>query len=242
MFHEQITAAIAGAYGLAPLQALSSAIWKGHASGALSDNEAQTLAEQIEARKALSKAMGASPAAPARRRSIFTPRRPQRSPDRLKSITRRRQLASAGPMPPALAAHFTEAERAVMKIVADEHLKFGSSDLSLDEIAARAGCSRTSAQNAMRQARQLGLIIIQIRKRRGQPNETNVIKIIAAEWLSWLDKAPKRATGFKALNRTVIQDSIEGRSKAKSELNRGSYAKLHGSVSPALPRSAIYGG
>ena len=51
MFADQLSAAIAGAYGLAPLQALSSAIWKGYSAGSISETDAQTLAEQIEASK-----------------------------------------------------------------------------------------------------------------------------------------------------------------------------------------------
>jgi hypothetical protein len=50
----------------------------------------------------------------------------------------------------------------------------GSSDLSLDEIADKASIGR-------RKARELGLITVQNRGRL-----TNVVRIIALEWLAWL--------------------------------------------------------
>src|SRR4051794_16747019 len=89
--------------------------------------------------------------------SYFPPkRRPQRSPDRQRSLERRRKLAASGPMPPALAARFTTGELAVLKIVADEVRTKGACVLSVAEMAARSGTSESTVRRALRAA--VGLI------------------------------------------------------------------------------------
>jgi hypothetical protein len=112
-------------------------------------------------------------------------RRPQRSPDRQASIERRRHLAASGPMPPALAAKFTQAEMAAFRIVSDEVRHHGICALHIDAIAARAGTCRTTVKNALREARRLNLVAVQERRRRGQRSLTN---IISREWRDWLAK------------------------------------------------------
>jgi hypothetical protein len=61
--------------------------------------------------------------------------------------------------------------------------------------AARAGVGRTTAQNAMREARTLGLVTVQERRRRGQPSLTNIVRVISAEWRTWLRLGPKGQHG-----------------------------------------------
>ena len=53
-------------------------------------------------------------------------------------------------------------------------------------IAARAGVCRTTAQNAIRQAQRLGLLIRIERRRAGRPSLTNIVRIVCREWLTWL--------------------------------------------------------
>jgi hypothetical protein len=106
--------------------------------------------------------------------------------DRQASLKRRRQMAASGAMPASLAAEFTLGEDAALGIIADECRVHGFCDLSNDAIAARAGGHRTTVQSALRKARELGLIIVQNRGRNGQRNLTNVVRIIAPEWLAWL--------------------------------------------------------
>jgi hypothetical protein len=101
--------------------------------------------------------------------------------DRLASLKRRRQIAASGAMPASLAGEFTLGEDAALCIVADECRVRGSSDLSLDEIADKASVGRSAAKSALRKARELGLITVQNRGRL-----TNVVRIIAPEWLAWL--------------------------------------------------------
>jgi hypothetical protein len=46
----------------------------------------------------------------------------------------------------------------------------------------------SSRQSALRQARRLGMVTVQERRRRGQRSLTNVIHIISREWRDWLAK------------------------------------------------------
>src|SRR4051794_32885052 len=110
MFAQQL----AGAIALAPhhqLDQLARLIWRAHAGGVLDDAQAQALAEALHARKSL-RYLTENPAAgggACRGNAPVTAlRRPrQRSPDRQRSLERRRRLATSGVMPPALAARFT---------------------------------------------------------------------------------------------------------------------------------------
>ena len=58
-------------------------------------------------------------------------------------------------------------------------------------LRARAGVCRSTAQNALCEARRLGLVTRQERRRRGQPSLTNIVRIVSAEWRTWLDRGPK---------------------------------------------------
>src|SRR4051794_34652947 len=119
-FCDQMTAAIDGARTLTRLDHLSRSIWQGLAAGAVADDDAQTLAERLHARRSLIRGDLKSVGIPPGRPSIFPPRRLQRAPQRPVAIARRRHLAASGPMPPALARKFTVSELAVLRIVGDE--------------------------------------------------------------------------------------------------------------------------
>jgi DNA-binding transcriptional ArsR family regulator len=123
-----------------------------------------------------------------RRAAFHAPRCAPRRPERQASIERRRRLAASGPMPPALAAHFTQGELAALRIIGDEARDHGCCTLHIDAIAARAGVSRSTVQRALRIARRLGLIDVRERRRRGLPSLTNVVRIVSAEWRLWLSK------------------------------------------------------
>jgi hypothetical protein len=62
----------------------------------------------------------------------------------------------------------------------------GHCDRTLGEIAARAGFGRTTAQNALRVAATLGLLTVQERRREGQKNLPNVVRVVAREWQLWI--------------------------------------------------------
>jgi len=183
MFTDQLTRAIAAAR-TPQLDHLSAELWKAYAAGALSDDDAQAAAEAIRERK-LASAPKAPPPPKARR---------QRSPDRQASIARRRHLAASGPMPPALAARFTQAEMAAFRIVSDEVRHHGVCALHIDAIAARAGTCRTTVKNALREARRLNLVTVQERRRRGQKSLTNLVRIVSPEWMAWIRIGGKKST------------------------------------------------
>ena len=127
------------------LAELSAAVWRGFAAGAVSESDAQALAEAIEARKTI-------PAAPAQPRRVGS--RP-RSPE---SMERRRRWTSSGWLPPQLAARFTMAENAVLSVLAAEVSRRGQSMLTIGAIAGQAGVCKATVRSAIRQAAALGLL------------------------------------------------------------------------------------
>jgi Asp/Glu/hydantoin racemase len=50
------------------------------------------------------------------------------------------------------------------------------------------GVCRSTAQNALRAARRLGLITVQERRRRGMASLTNVVRIVSREWTAWNER------------------------------------------------------
>lgn len=144
----------------------------------------------------------------ARRISQRLGRRWQRSPDRAASVRRRRQLGGSSSMPDTIRHHYTEGQRAALAVVCGEVKHHGVCDLAIDRIAAVAGVSRTTVQNALREARELGHIIVEARPRRGQKNLTNLVRVVSAEWVAWLKRGPSlaRSIGFKTIHPTKNQD------------------------------------
>lgn len=210
MLADQISSAIDTAKSVAALDHLAKLVWQGCGSDALADDEASALLARIQARRNPTREtqhkVGLAPGRP----SIFPPRRPQLSPRSAKCLARRRQLAASGPLPPQLAAQFTVAELAALMIVREEVRARGSCDRSIAEIAARAGVGRTTVQNALRLAARLCLLIVQERRRDGQKNLPNVLRIVSKEWLAWNATRPKpkrgSSIGFKLVNPTGNED------------------------------------
>ncbi|MCJ2009175.1 hypothetical protein [Methylobacterium sp. J-092] len=193
MFHETMMAAIDAARTLARADDLSKLIWQGHGAGALDDTAAQTLAELIEVKRGMIRERIVPVGIPAGRATLFPPRRPVASPDRLASRDRRRLLAASGPMPPALAARFTTGQLAALRIVGDEIAAKGVCGLCIDAIAARAGVCRRLAQTAIRLAAGDGLITVQERRHQGRKSDPNLIRMISREWSAWLRRARRSA-------------------------------------------------
>ncbi len=181
------------------LAELSAAVWKGYAAGALAEGEAQTLAELIEARKAVPAPQPA-------------PRRQGSRPRSAASVERRRRWTSSGWLPPALAARFTMGEAAALSVVAAEVARRGRCDLALDAVAALAGVGRTTVRNALGEARRLGLLTVEVRRLRAFRNDTNVVRIVSPEWQAWLSmrrSAPGQGVGAKERAPRGTQDSFE---------------------------------
>ena len=182
MFHHQLAEAISGA-SLSSLDEISRAFVAAYGAGTLSDHDAQIVSDALEARRSALKARAAQyalPACPARPR-------PCRSPDKARSIERRRRVAMSGALPASLATAFTLSEIAVLSVIAREVKRHGSCALPLDQIAALAGTCRTKARQALRQAARLNLIHVQERRRRGMKSQTNIVLIISTEWRKWLE-------------------------------------------------------
>lgn len=194
MFHATMRAAIDGARTLAQMDELSPAIWQAHQSGAVTDDEAQALAEALHARRAGIRERIVPVGIPAGRKSLFPPRRTPCSPDRATSRERRRRLAASGPMPPQIAARFTTGQLAVLRIVADEVAEKSVCGLCIDAIAARAGVCRRLAQAAIRLAEGDGLLVIQERRHQGRKNDPNLIRIISREWQAWALRGRRSAS------------------------------------------------
>lgn len=148
----------------------------------------------------------------------------QLSPDRAASVRRRRQLGGSSSMPDTIRHHYTEGQRAALAVVSGEVKHHGICDLAIDRIAAVAGVSRTTVQNALREARALGHIRVDERPRRGQKNLTNLIRIVSSEWLVWLKRGPSlaRSIGFKTIHPTKNQDnsSLSANVAARGECSR----------------------
>jgi hypothetical protein len=209
MFAEQMASAINDARTMTRLDDLSRAIWQGWGANAVTDDQAQELASLIHARKLVMRGEVKPVGIPLGRPSIFPPRRVQRAPIRSVAIARRRHLAASGPLPPSLACRFTVGELAALRIVADEVREKGHCDRTLGEIAARAGIGRTTAQNAMRLAATMGLLTVQERRREGQKNLPNVVRIVSREWLQWIKRggqagarSASKSIGFKKTDPT----------------------------------------
>lgn len=155
----------------------------------------------------------------------FARPRPQRSPDREKSIRRRRTLAATWPIPPSMAGLLTTCQVAYVRIVSDEVQRHGKCDLTLDEIAARGGMCRKTAKRAQDTVEGLGWISVEHRPITGRKHLSNVIRITSVEWSTWIEMGPKpRRIGGHACPTTVNQSyyplSIERAERSQGASNR----------------------
>ena len=214
MLAEQFHQAVAAVRTTTQLDHVARQLWAAHGQGAIADEAASAVAGAIQCRRGtLARAatgIALSQAAPARAR-----RRPPRSPDRQRSLERRRRCAMSGAVPARIAASFTMGEVAALAVIARAVQKSGQCLLPLDAIAALAGVSRTTTQNAIRLAERLGLVQRIERRRRGLPSFPNILRIVSAEWLAWLQHG-RQGIGFKSLNTTDNNYLPKGKSRAEN--------------------------
>jgi hypothetical protein len=236
MFAGKLADAIGDARSLARCDEISRTLWQAHAAGHIEDDDAQRLAERLEAvRKGLRPSV-ATVGTVLARKSIFPTRRLQRTPERSASVERQRRLAASGPMPPALAARFTPAQLAVLKIVADEVAARGQCELCVDAIAARAGVCRRLAQKALRLAQGDELLVILERPRRGQKSNTNVVRIFSREWRAWIERG--RRIGCTPMHPTDNRSSTKARQRTAEAAQRAAEMANRALVEPGrLSRS-----
>jgi hypothetical protein len=190
--------AIGRAETSAELDGLWQQVSRGWGDSAILDDDASCLFEYIHRRRPVQRAQGRQQTLPglplpepnSQRVGRYPRRRVQRSPDKQASYDRRHRLAYSGVMPPDLAARLTIGDMAVMSVVAAEYRRIARCELTLDEIAARAGVCRRTARRAMHEARDQHLISIEERPIRGKKHRPNLVKITSFEWLKWL-RRPK---------------------------------------------------
>ncbi len=140
----------------------------------------------------------ATPDAPTKAAGKPVQRRVGSRPRSSASMERRRSWAASGRLPPRLAARFTLAEQAVLSLVAAEIQKRGACALTVDHIAALAGVGPSSVRNAIREAKALGLVTVEEKRRTAWMSYPNTIRIVSPEWGAWL-----RLHGFKSVNPTT---------------------------------------
>jgi len=156
------------------LHKVQDAVWKTWGAGGLSDDEAQSLADLITARKALPPSQK-----PVQRHVGSRPRSGA-------SMERRRRWASSGAMPPVVQARFTMGEAAVLAVIGAEVRTKGACTLTNGHLAAIAGVSVTTVKNALRAAIAAGIIRVEERRVSAFRNLPNRTTIVDAAWLAWL--------------------------------------------------------
>ena len=194
MFTVQLEQAVASAKSRPDLDHISRILWKGYGDGLVTDSAAEAITAAIEARRLV---FGSRRPLQSSNPALTAPKRP-RAANRQASLERRRKAATSGLVPSRLAAHFTIGELAVLAVVAGEVKRRGLCEWPLDRIAALAGVCRTTAQNALRQAKRLNLLTVTERRYRGRASGFNTVRITDALWLSWL----RLGVGFKKMNTT----------------------------------------
>ncbi len=215
-----MTCAIADAIASVPiavLDDLSREVWQAHAAGRLDDDQAQALAEAIQARRTARAATRAGQGGPVqlgRVASIFPPKpRRQRPTDRTQSVERRRTIAASSPLPPHLAARFTTGQLAALGIIADELAARGGASCRSPR-SQPAPASRTgSRKRPYGSPRPTGLVVTE-RPQPGRKHQTNLVRCISREWGAWLAK--RRSIGCKSLHPT---DNKGFSSKWKRHIN-----------------------
>ena len=191
------------------LDAIARITWRAHAEGQLTDAEAEAISEALQARRRAFAAGVGLPAPKAVFAALRPARRPPSSPDRRRSLERRRRQATSGIVPSKLASAFTMGELAVLTVIGRQCQRGGACTLHIDAIAALAGVCRTVVKNALRAARAGGLILVKERRIPGRKSLTNVVTVISREWLAWL-----RLGGIGGRNPTSPVDSNKQEAKA----------------------------
>ncbi len=165
------------------LAELAAAVWKGFACGAVSEEDAQQLADQIHARKAI-------PPTP------VAPRKPVGSRPRSSAhMERRRRWTGSGWLPPQIAARFTMAETAVLSVIASEVARRGLCRLTIGHIAVVAGVGRSTVKTAVRQAVALGILTSEERRLTAWRSAPNTVRITSPEWRTWLRMRDRKRAG-----------------------------------------------
>lgn len=221
---EYLSSALSTAQG-GQLDAIGRTLWAHHAAGALTDQEAQALAESIQ----LARRVGVPRALGAVARRIArgsAPRRPEH-------LARRRELVASGWLPPKVAAKLTPSHAAVMAVIARECFERLRCKLCNAALANIAGVSVSTVKAAKRAAVEAGLIVVFERRVARDRSLTTVIKIASPEWGTWLAHRAARKGGGGKFAATSVQARVE----RKAQLPHGSVVRRFSVPlrQPALP-------
>jgi len=193
------------------------------AGGQLDDRETQLLhqmanerrAELAEAReKRLPPARSWFPVRPKSEKSREQAASGKRDPERW---ARKQRLGGLAALPPADDfAGFTEGERAALYIVAADVRELGACRCTVAEIADRAGVGQTTARNAIRKARERGLLKVEHRPQWRNKWLSNVITIICRTWRQWLVRFRPNLgfRGFKGVKKPASTDTSGFKNKS----------------------------
>ena len=233
----------------AALPAVTAALWRAYGEGKVTEAEAAALSASIEIR--LTKVTNSpAPNQNGCDRDANTP------PDRVGSLRRavgsrprtdasmerRRRWAASGRLPPGLAARFTLAEQAVLALVAAETARRKDCRLSIENMAAVAGVCRSTVKNAIREARQIGLLTVEERQITGFRNDTNVLRVISPEWLAWIRLARKGKHGSLLPSRREGHHGLTSQGGGvKSVTGTPTEVPVLGKTRPAEPKKGCRG-
>ena len=214
MFADDIRRALSGTPRVR-LAELAAAVWKGFACGAIGEEDAQALADEIHARKAI-------PPTP------VAPRKPVGSRPRSPAhMERRRRWTGSGWLPPQIAARFTMAETAVLSAIATEVARRGLCRLTIGHIAVLAGVSRSTVKTAVRQAAALGILTSEEWRLTAWRSAPNTVRIVSPEWRTWLKMRDRKRAGVSHPRQAEDgRPAHDPRGDAEAAAGRG--GRLHG--------------
>ena len=118
------------------------------------------------------------------------PRMPQGEAEKLKYMTRRRELAALGYIPAKFARHFTQGQLAALAVIVQEIGTHGYCSLVIEKIAALAGVSHATVRRAVAVAKACPdkLLSVEERPRKGRKSLSNIIRISSRDLLVWIKR------------------------------------------------------
>ena len=138
---------------------------------------------------------------------------------RPKRIALRRWQAASSYLPAKLAQHFTLGQQAVLAVVGPLAATISGCRLTLATIARRAGVCVTTARDALRLARLLGLVMIEERRVRGARSLPNVVRVTRVRWKTWLlrRREMRASAARKAEGGSKNADTVLNKKKAEQD-------------------------